>query len=105
MACTKSEWVTDYEGVKGLSGRIFSSIYNNNHIFIPDTGFCRGDHKGCVGSGICHLWSKTLQYANSNNGETLTFNDETIYLGEGNRCNGLPIRPIIDRNVELLTLL
>ena len=54
----RSQWVTNYNGISGLNGRVFTGN-NGNTLFIPAAGSREGSDITRVGS-VCILWSSTF---------------------------------------------
>ena len=92
LAGTTSRWETDYKGISGLNGRVFTGI-NGNTMFIPAAGYCNGSDIYDVGSD-CSLWSSSLDLDYPYCAYYLSFYSGSIYMSSRNRCNGLSVRPI-----------
>ena len=52
------QWVTDYNGVSGLNGRVFTGT-NGNTLFIPAAGYRFGSDI-LNASSNCYLWSSSF---------------------------------------------
>ena len=90
---TTNEWITNYQGISGLNGRLFTSKTNNNTLFIPAAGYCSGDMID-VGYNI-RIWSSLL-YENIPVGAyALNADKHYIYLDKYNRRNGFSVRPVL----------
>ena len=92
IAGTTNSWVTDYKGISGLNGRLFTGN-NGNSLFIPAAGCCYGSDIGNVGS-YCDLWSSSLYLDTPIYAYSLNFNSGNIYMRDSGRCYGLSVRPI-----------
>ena len=92
IAGTTNSWVTDYKGISGLNGQVFTGI-NGNTLFIPAAGDCYGSDFSKVGSDCC-LWSSSLDLDYPYCAYYLSFYSGSIYMSSRNRCNGLSVRPI-----------
>ena len=93
IARTTNSWVTDYNGISGLNGRVFTSKVNGNTLFIPAAGYRNGSDIYIVGSN-CYLWSSSLYLHDPGNACYLYFNSGNVGMGSGNRCFGFSVRPI-----------
>ena len=88
-----NKWITNYNGISGLNGRVFTSKVNGNTLFIPAAGFCYGSDVNNVGSN-CHLWSSSLNLVGPNYAYNLYFNSDYIGMNSDDRYCGLSVRPI-----------
>ena len=85
-----NQWVTDYNGISGLNGRVFTST-NGNILFIPVAGSF--SESACYGAGsYCSLWSSSLTSNKPSTGWGLYFNSNVINCSSTNRCCGFPVR-------------
>ena len=91
-----NQWVTDFKGIPGLNGRVFTGT-NGNTLFIPAAGYCNGESLSLVGSG-CRLWSSGLTLDDSDYVYYLDFYSDTIYVDRDSRCYGLAVRPVQNVN-------
>ena len=63
---TYNEWIDNYKGIKGLNGRIFKSIFNDNELFIPATSLndnLKSDYDAYVWTSTLHSIEPTCAYA------------------------------------------
>ena len=74
VAGTTNSWVTNYKGISGLNGRVFTGI-NGNTMFIPAAGFPFGSDFSGVGSD-CYLWSSSLYLDDPSRAYYLYFNSD-----------------------------
>ena len=91
-AGTTKKWVTDYKGVSGLNGRLFTGN-NGNSLFIPAAGYYYGSFVEDVGSYCC-LWSSSLFLDDHYYAYNLYFNSNKTNMDSKYRCRGLSVRPI-----------
>ena len=80
-AGTTKKWVTNYKGVSGLNGRLFTGN-NGNSLFIPAAG------------SYCFLWSSSLDSDHPYRAYYLVFNSLDFFMARGNRCSGYNVRPV-----------
>ena len=85
-----NQWVTDYNGVSGLNGRVFTG--NGNTLFIPAAGYFNGTSHRIVGSN-CVLWSSSLGSEHANAWK-LYFGSGNIGVDYSNRFFGYSVRAI-----------
>ena len=93
VAGTTSSWVTGYNGISGLKGKVFTSKINGNTLFIPAAGVRYDSGIDYIGS-CCFLWSSSLYLDNPNNAYYLDFNSGSIGMSNSNRCDGFSVRPV-----------
>ena len=93
LAGTTSSWETDYKGISGLNGRVFTSKVNGNTLFIPAAGYRSGFDIYSVGSS-CYLWSSSLYLDYPGSAYNLYFNSDRIRMDYYDRYNSLSVRPI-----------
>ena len=86
-----NQWVTNYNGVSGLNGRVFTGA-NGNTLFIPAAGYFDGSSNNNTGSDCClrssslhsdhpeSVWSLYLHTAH------ISLNSSYRYLGYSVRC-------------------
>ena len=91
---TNNKWITNYQDISGLNGRLFTSKTNNNTLFIPAAGDRDGDYDDYGGSNI-NVWSSSLMINNPRYAYLLRADRHDIYLYTYNRCAGLPVRPVL----------
>ena len=91
-AGTTKKWVTNYKGVSGLNGRLFTGN-NGNSLFIPAAGYYYASFVENAGS-YCYLWSSSLRSDNPYFAYYLNFYSGNIYMRDNSRCYGLSVRPI-----------
>ena len=84
-----NEWVTDYNGISGLNGRVFTG--NGNTLFIPAAGYFNGSSHHDAGS-YCYLWSSSLDADYPAFAWRLYFYSDGIYADFNDRCYGLSVR-------------
>lgn len=87
-----SRWVTAYNGISGLKGRIFTGT-NGNTLFIPATGCYVGKSLYNVGSQ-CNLCSSRVGLDGSDYACGLYFNSDGIYFSNSRRSNGFAVRAV-----------
>ena len=85
-----NKWVTDYNGVSGLNGRVFTGK-NGNTLFIPAAGFFYGSTHNLAGSS-CYLWASSRSSGDPNNAWYLYFISRKIYGSSNSRCSGFSVR-------------
>ena len=95
IAGTTNSWVTDYHGISGLNGRVFTSKVNRNTLFIPAAGYHFGSNDNVVGS-YCDLWSSSLCLDGPCYAYELYFNSGSIRMYGGSRYGGLSVRPVLN---------
>ena len=88
-----NQWVTNYNGVSGLNGRVFTST-NGNTLFIPAAGYFDGSIHYYAGSN-CRVWLSSLNSGGPSSAWGLIFNSGSANLGNySSRCYGLSVRPV-----------
>ena len=90
---TTNSWVTNYNGVSGLNGRVFTSKVNGNTLFFPAAGYRENSNLRFVGSH-CKLWSSRLYLNSANLANSLNFDSGWIGTSNYLRCCGYRVRPI-----------
>ena len=86
-----NRWVTDYNGIFGLNGRVFTGT-NGNILFIPAAGSFNGSTRSNIGSG-CYLWSSSLYSGNPSYAWNLNFYSSYVGLdSDGYRYVGFSVR-------------
>lgn len=85
-----NQWVTDYNGISGLNGRVFTGT-NGNTLFIPAADYFDGSTHYNGGSD-CYLWSSSLDSGNPCNAWYLYFNSDGVKLDHFNRYYGFSVR-------------
>ena len=93
IAGTTNRWVTNYNNIEGLNGRVFTSKVNGNTLFIPAAGFRGGSDISNVGS-CCYLSSSSLNLYDPNYAYYLYFDSDYIGMHDNNRCYGFSVRPV-----------
>ena len=88
-----SKWITNYNGISGLNGRVFEGK-NRNHLFIPAAGYRYDNNISNVGSD-CYLWSSSLYLVNPFCAYHLGFYSSNVYNVNKNRCNGFSVCPVL----------
>ena len=101
---TKQENAVNYQNIRGLNGKIFTSTINGNSLFIPYNGHYDGIHydtekygeskEGCIWSANKEKSLRTGaldQYVHD-----LCIDNNSCSLYSIDRYNGLAIRPIIN---------
>ena len=92
-----NQWVTDYNGISGLNGRMFTGT-NGNTLFIPAAGFFNGSTHSIAGSN-CYLWSSSLS-DNPMGGWGLIFYSGSVGLYGSNRYSGFSVRCVSRINIH-----
>ena len=93
LAGTTNSWVTDYKGISGLNGRLFTGN-NGNSLFIPAAGYYYASFVETAGS-YCYLWSSSLDLFYPSYACNLYFNSDNVNISNFNRYIGCSIRPIL----------
>ena len=92
---TIKENQTDFNGVKGLNGLLFTSKINGNSIFFPGTGNYDGaSHEG---KNLVTLWTANIPITEYNNSHYATYfygNSSTPFSSNARFC-GYPVRPVV----------
>ena len=91
---TTNRWVTDYKGIQGLNGRVFTSKVNGNKLFIPAAGYCFGSRIGGSDCSYSGLWTSNLSYDRADQACFMGMDRFSIEMGCCSRCIGYPIRPV-----------
>ena len=87
-----NEWVTNYNGVSGLNGRVFTGT-NGNTLFIPAAGYFAGSGHNNAGSN-CTLWSSSLNSDSPNFACRLGLDSVSIGLIVDSRYYGYSVRAV-----------
>ena len=88
-----NQWVTNYNGVSGLNGKLFTG--NGNTLFIPAAGYYHsGSDIRYVGSD-CRLWSSSLCLDSPNYAYGLYFVSDDIGTNYYSRFRGFNVRPVL----------
>jgi len=90
---TTNAWVTDYNGITGLNGRLFTAE-NGNTLFIPAAGNYDGSKR--IGAGENgRVWSASLYSVVPNFAFNLDFGSYIVVVDGGYvRFSGLPVRGV-----------
>ena len=91
---TTNSWVTDYNGISGLNGRVFASKVNGNTLFIPAAGYRNGSDIYLTGSG-CNLWSSSLDLNGPGSAYGVFFDSDDVSMGNGGRYGGCSVCPVL----------
>ena len=94
---TIKEKQTDFNGVKGLNGLLYTSKINGNSIFFPSTGNYDGaSHEG---KNLVTLWTANLSIIDNNSHYATYFygNGITSFVSNNRFC-GYPVRPVCKLN-------
>jgi hypothetical protein len=87
-----NEWVTNYNGVSGLNGQVFTGI-NGNTLFIPAAGSC--GFRGIYNVGYyCNLWSSSINFWDCYRAYYLRINSGNISMNDTDRCDGFSVCPV-----------
>lgn len=90
------EWKTDYLGVPGLNGMLFTSKvsgYVGNHIFIPAAGL--KNDSGYQDEGIAYIWSNTVNTSQFTNAISCTIQSNgSASTSSHSRSYGFPVREV-----------
>ena len=92
LKALSNQWVTDYNGITGLNGRVFTGA-NGNTLFIPVAGYFDVYTNDSAGTD-CLLWSSSLKSDDPSSAWNLYFNSGHIGPAYGNRCNGFSVRAV-----------
>lgn len=95
-AYTTNAWVTDYNGISGLNGRLVTSKANGNTLFFPAGGYFNGTSlsgRDASGGTLGRYWSSTR--IDGTNASYLYFNASSVspQLSDGRR-NGFSVRAV-----------
>ena len=85
-----NQWVTDYNSISGLNGRVFTGT-NGNTLFIPAAGCFDGSTHYFTGSS-CYLWSSSLYSGKPRYAWRLDFDSGSIKLNSSSRYYGFSVR-------------
>jgi putative NADPH-quinone reductase len=91
---TIKEKQTDFNGVKGLNGLLYTSKINGNSIFFPSTGNYDGtSHEG---KNLVTLWTANMPIIEYNSHYATYFfgNSSTPFSSNARFC-GYPVRPVV----------
>ena len=88
------QWVTNYNGVSGLNGRVFTSKVNGNTLFFPAAGYRENSNLRFVGSS-CDLWSSSLDSTSPNSAFEFSFNSDYVSVNSGERRHGYCVSPVL----------
>ena len=94
---TNNKWITNYQDISGLNGRLFTSKTNTNTLFIPAAGYRNGGSMSSVKYDI-FIWSSSLYENIPHDAYALNAHDNDIYLYKYNRINGFSVRPVLLKN-------
>ena len=94
IAGTTNSWVTNYNGISGLNGRVFTSS-NGNTLFIPAAGFHESSSKVYYVGSDCYLWSSSINLEYPYGAYYLHIYSDNIVIDRGYRYYGLAIHPVI----------
>ena len=86
------QWVTNYNGVSGLNGIVFTGS-NKNTLFIPAAGFVIGSDILNVDS-FCDIWSSSLDSTRPSRAHILHVASDSIIVTGANRFYGYCVRPV-----------
>lgn len=93
LIALSNQWVTNYNGVSGLNGRVFTGT-NGNTLFIPAAGLFDGSTYDSAGSS-CYLWSSSLNLDDHSRAWRLFFSSGFISLDNYDvRYDGFSVRPV-----------
>lgn len=99
LSNTTYTWQTDYKGVSGLNGYLFTGLdsYSGKSIFLPAAGFRDGTSLSGQGS-LCEYWSSSLDASDPRSGRVLYFNsdEDVVYTDYRDRYFGHVVRPVHD---------
>ena len=93
LTALPNEWVTNYNGVTGLNGIVFTGT-NGNTLFIPAAGYRDGSDISNAGS-YCNLWSSSLYLGLPNCAYSLYFSSDYVTMISNNRCTGFSVCPVL----------
>ena len=80
----------------GVKGKLFTSKINNNTLFFPYSGYKSGGD--IIGKGkLTYCLSSSLYEHSSNYSNTLFSNSDNSKFECSIRCNGLPVRGVLDK--------
>ena len=93
------EWVTNYNGVSGLNGRLFKlKTDESKQLFFPASGICDSSSVNYVGSNG-YFWSSSLKVSSPCYGIRLYFSSGYVFPDDSNlRYFGYPVVGILNSN-------
>ena len=94
---TSSKWIENYQKIKKLNGRLFTSKINGNELFIPATGCKYKDQINCIRS-MCYLWSSSRSAISTNNAWYMSVASNFDTMNRGGRCHGFAVRAVLNKN-------
>lgn len=87
-----NQWVTNYNGVSGLNGRVFTGT-NGNTLFIPAAGrFNMSTH--LLGGSDCNLWPSSLYSDFPGSAWYFYFGSDSIGISYYDRYRGFSVRAV-----------
>lgn len=87
-----NQFVTNYNGVSGLNGCVFTGK-NSNTLFIPAAGYFDLSIHGNAGAN-CYLWSSSLDLDDPHTAWYLNFHSGNSYLSADARYIGCSVRAV-----------
>ena len=95
---TKTTHEFNDNGIRGLCGRLFTSVKNDKSIFIPAAGYWRETFKFPIHVGsFCHLWTSDVKTSMFSRAYNLWFSHNNIDVGDNDRYFGANIRPVLNK--------
>ncbi len=87
-----NKWVTDYNGIFGLNGYIFTGT-NGNTLFIPTAGYFSGST--CDNTlSRCYMWTSSLILSSPDNVKLFYFDSSIVYTSNSYRHYGCSVRAV-----------
>jgi len=88
---TTRQYVIDYNGVDGLKGILFTSVINDNELFIPESGIYIDDiFNGDAGEA--YLWTNEISKQGYDGAYICLVMSNNIFIDSAYRYNGLSVR-------------
>jgi hypothetical protein len=93
---TIKEKQTDFNGVKGLNGLLYTSKINGNSIFFPNTGNYDGtSHEE---KNLVTLWTANISSVDNSFYATYFYGNSSTPFASNTRFCGYPVRPVCKLN-------
>ncbi len=94
---TTNEWITNYKGIEGLNGFLFTSIRGNgNELFFPAAGFCNEGSNNRKGeNGVFWLCSVFDEQTDRRGAWIITCDEYGAFLAQQYRYYGFSVRGVV----------
>ena len=93
---TIKEEQTNFNGVKGLNGLLYTSKINGNSIFFPNTG--NYDGSSHEEKNLVTLWTANISIINNSHYATYFYGISNVPFAANTRFCGYPVRPVCKLN-------